>query len=270
MTSPADPDTGDDSHPGAAPGDRVTLPAAELEALRARVAEWDALFDDSGLQWNDGEDVADGLQTNRSIATWIVQLVFPRLSFAHGWRLATQRRLHGERCLAWTFPMSPDGSVVDDGKDDPLWVPEDRPFAPDRVMDLTLIGTMGTLQGDGSLEAYIEAAVLYRELAELGSRGREDPWRGHRIVDTNPFIAAGLYQYRSDGPGPGSGLWAPEATRDDSGAVVVCFWTVPTVGELRVLGHRYTFLPGTMRIDEGDDLIFWLSRQVDRPECWWE
>jgi hypothetical protein len=250
VTSSPDLDPGRDSRPGTQDGARAFLPACELAAIRGRVAEWDAQFDDLALPRVDGADLTEGVQTDRTIASWIVRLAFPRLAFYRGWRLATRRRVYGDRCLAWTVPMAPDGGLMDGVMHDLFRAHEDGPFSPDRILDPTLFGTMATLEGDGSLEAYIEAAVLYRELAELGSRGRSDPWRAHRIVDVDPFMRAGPEEGRADAPRPRSaGLWTPEARRGRAGGVAVRFWTVPIDGELRVLEHHYRFTPGTMRVD---------------------
>jgi hypothetical protein len=271
MTFSSDNQSADDSGHDPAVGDRATVPAAQLEALRGRVAEWDAQFDDLDLSALEGRSTPDDLQTDRSIATSIVN-VFPRLALAGGARLMTQRRMIDGRCHARTLPLvSRAASAGDRVVGGVAWsrLQEDV-HAPDRTLVPTLVETMAVVSGDGSLESYIEAAVLYRELAALGSRGGASPWRSCRIVDTNPFIAAGRLRARRDGQGTRSDLWIPGAIRDAAETIYVQLWTATTEGPLRVLGHGFRFRTGSRQIEVADIHVRHLLRNVDRVECWVE
>lgn len=94
-------------------------------------------------------------------------------------------------------------------------LPEASPTQRDRlptppVPDRCLPDVMGAIGGDGTPDSYLEASILARELAELGTRWHGCSWVTHQVLDTDPF------QESSEGRVPSSASGFREMTTDSS------------------------------------------------------
>jgi hypothetical protein len=134
-------------------------------------------------------------RTRRKVATlaerlspeegWIVDTatgakvvsLFPRLSVRPGLRLVTVAARAGIGGNGWTFAI-PKGFEVpfpDDLERAAAFPPEPPRGAFAHVMD--------AIDGDGSLRSYIQAAILRRELEELGAWWHGLEWSTHTLLD---------------------------------------------------------------------------------------
>lgn len=235
---------------------RVTLSVRGLEARRRAIRRLDLASDE--LERSDAEPrhqvafdqpgVASvvgphgrpqraGAWADRGTAVAAVS-VFPRLRLREDRQLVTYRYRGASDGSGWTFSFPdhvtpPDAEAFFGGGGSPAESPDGAD--PD---------AMAAVAGDGTLQSYLQAALLGLELADLGSRWPSLEWSTHELVDYDDVPEEMLYPDPSGfwtwlAVPPGS--WRPEAVLGADGLVRVRFWTASGLGQWQMLEHRCTF-----------------------------
>lgn len=109
---------------------------------------------------------------------------------------------------------------------------------------------MLAIRGDGSPESYLQASLLFRELAEFGSLGQGVNWGYHAVVDALPPARAGAWRWIKARPAD----WRPTVEVLESGAAVV-FYTTAARGQEAIFMHSDWFAPETYLPDARQTII---------------
>jgi hypothetical protein len=163
--------------------------------------------------------------------------VFPHLRLRDGFRLVTILTRQSSGGNGWTFAL-PERASPPSQK---MVEAEDR-FPPSKPRD-SLPSFMEGIEGDGTLRSFIEAAILGRELAELGAWWHGISWRTHTLLAGNddPGSLSGTWKWNGERPES----WNPVVRRDGS-IVEAVFWTASALGRERIVRHTDRFEPGSL------------------------
>ena len=158
--------------------------------------------------------------------------VFPHVSIRKGFRLVTIVTRDSAGGTGWTFAhheqvTPPSQAAVEAGGS----------FAPPHPVGALPDFTDG-LEGDGTLRAFAEAAILGRELAELGAWWHGIDWAMHTLLAgrDDPDSLAQDWTWEGDRPE----RWDPTVEQDGS-LVAVTFWTWSALGGERIVRHTDRF-----------------------------
>jgi hypothetical protein len=203
----------------------MIVSARELERKRRRVAAISRGFGPES-----------GWMVDTETAERIVS-VFPHVNVRDGFRLATVVTRQSSGGNGWTFALPEEVAPPS-----PVRVAAEDRFPPSRPSG-ALPDLMEGLEGDGTLWAFAEAAILGRELAELGAWWHGIDWVMHTLLAgrDDPGTLSDRWTWKGDRPE----RWDPTVERDGS-SVTVTFWTSSALGGERIVRHTDRFEAGSL------------------------
>ncbi|MCW3041338.1 MAG: hypothetical protein JWM31_3243, partial [Solirubrobacterales bacterium] len=203
------------------------------EAIRRAVACVDRDLDDSPARrcWRDDHTAG------------AVLACFPRLRLRDDRRLVTYHWREGGNGDGWTFSFPEDAAVPSAAA---FFAADDW---PDRAPDEADPDANAAARGNGTLAAYVEAAVATYELREVGARWHGVSWGTHEVVDPAGAGDSAVGPWSPDATESGGWAWideppasfTPEAVRDGAGLTHARFWTLTGLGGWQLVAHRLTF-----------------------------
>lgn len=176
----------------------------------------------------------------------------PSLKLRKGWRLVGYQFVSGGDGNG-VVHAAPESSTFDLSS----CLPQDKEVAPGVVLATprpseSADSFMEAIESDGSDEAYVQASLLYRELAEFGARWHGCSWGAHTILLNDPWSYKGKAGTRgiSDQTNwmflkPRPDAWTPFITHDAS-TVTVSFFTFSALGQEAIFLHRDTYQGSSM------------------------
>ena len=209
------------------------LSGAEIQKLRVRVTE----------TWSEQvpEDTPEGWSRSPVDLTAVLVL-FPKLRLKAGFILrAYQYRESGNgEGIVWSMPEElpfPEVGDVD---------PEETP-RPTGAIDV-----MEAIEGDGSLESYLQASILQRELSEFGAFGHGLDWGNYYVLGdgvwANPPLQSVSPGQETPSGTPDTWQWlAPQPAdyqpciEQKEGAVHITFYVYSALGQERIIRNEDIF-----------------------------
>jgi hypothetical protein len=215
----------------------VTFSDDQIRALRERAAD----------AWMEqlSEDTPEGWSISPIDLGPFVE-VFAPLRVKPGWILRAYQFRQGRNgnAVVWAMPETL-----------PFPRPEECPAQDPPRPTGALDDVMEAIEGDGSPESFLHAALFAREAAEIGAAGHGAHWDAFQILTSDPWANDDQTDYTSPYDGPTGALaewewteprpvdWRPTVQVSDK-IITVKFYTFCGVGEQRITRHVDTFRTG--------------------------